>query len=352
MERKGMRLLTIIIMIFMMLSLVLISCSKKEQKVEQQKVEQVEPKKAAKEEWPDKNRKLTYIIPWAAGGGSDQHARTLAPIVEKTLGIQVICINKPGGSGAVGFTELSKSKPDGYTIAQSTSSISTLPALKVILLTYKDFEPIVGMGYDAPAIMVRTDSPWKTIEDFIDYCKANPGKVKMGTAVVGSMWWLSTKAFEQATGVKFNLIPASGGGAESVTALLGGHVDAATAAVVDGGAGEHIKAGKLRMLAVFSPERLGGFEQVPTLKELGKDVVMATFRGVLAPKGTPQDIVEKLHQAFKQAMASSEYQKLVKSTNSVYKYLSPSEYRQWLADEAEAVNKIIGNIDPKELQQK
>lgn len=297
--------------------------------------------KEEKKDWPEKGKSITYIIPWAAGGGSDQNARLLAPKVQEFLGVPVVPMQKEGGAGAVGYTELAKSPADGYTISESTSTISTLKPLGIIPYGYEDFEPVIGRIYDAPGIIVRADSGWNTIQDFIKYAQENPGKVKMATSSPGSIWWLASQSFNMEAKVKTELIPSPGGGTEGITNLLGGVVDAATAALVDGSAIEHIKKGDLKMLAVFGPDRLPAVPDVPTLKELGYDIEVITYRGILAPKGTPKEVVQKLYEAFAKAMDSEEHKSFVKRMDSVEKRLNPEEFKNYLKNEVERYGKII-----------
>ena len=339
---KGFKTKVIVVLCLLLALALLTGCTASEEAEAEAEAKKSTSQQAEQEtKWPEDGKTITYLIPWGAGGGSDQNSRTLAPKVQEILGVPVVCEQKVGGAGAVGFTELHSRKPDGYTISESTSTISTLGPLNIIPYGYKDFEPVIGRIYDSPGIIVRADSGWDTVDDFIEYAKENPGKIKMATSSPGSIWWLASKSFQMTAGVDIAIIPSPGGGTEGVTNLLGGVVDAATAALVDGNAIEHIKKGKLKMLAAFGPDRLPAVPDVPTLKEIGYDVEVITYRGVLAPPGTPKEIVQKLHDAFAEAMKSEEYQKLLTKMNSVEKHLTPDEYKEYLKDEVKRYSEII-----------
>ena len=245
-------------------------------------------------------KQVEIVCPYAAGGGTDMVSRALANGAKEKLGQPVVVVNKTGGVGAVGMNEGAKSKPDGYTVTLITIELVTLQHLGLAQLDYKGFEPIMRVNMDPSAITVAADAPWKTLKEFLDYAKANPGKVKVGNAGPGSIWHLAASALEQKAGVQFNHVPYSGGAAPAVLSLLGGNIDAV--AVSPAEVETNVKAGKLKVLAVASETRVKSLPNVPTMKESGVDLVLGTWRGLAVPKGTPAPVVKQLHDAFKAAM--------------------------------------------------
>ena len=234
------------------------------------------------------NRPIELIVPAGAGGGTDVLARAFAEAAKKHLSQPFTVNNRPGASGMIGHGEMINAKPDGYKLAVIFAEIVIVPHLGLTKLSYEDFTPIAQLNADPAAITVRSDSPWKTLEEFLAASRAKPGELKMGNSGPGSIWHLAHAALEDKVGVKYNPIPFSGA-APAVLSLMGGHVDAV--AVSPGEVAAHVQAGKLRTLAVMADKRLKGFDSVPTLKERGIDLSIGTWRGLAAPKGTPADVL-------------------------------------------------------------
>ena len=226
-------------------------------------------------------------------------ARALANKAKDALGKPVVIVNKPGGSGSIGFTAGQTAKPDGYTVTMFFLELVVLPHLGTAPADYTKFEPVMMVNSDPAAFTVAADAPWNTLEEFISYAKANPGKVRMANSGSGSAWHLMAVDVEQKTGLQFQHIPFNGA-APGVTALLGGNVEAIAVSPAEVGA--QVAAGKLKMLAVASEKRSKNYPNVPTFKERGIDVVMGTWRGLGVPLGTPPAVVKTLHDAFKKAM--------------------------------------------------
>ena len=232
-------------------------------------------------------KEVQIIIPWAAGGATDLIFRALAATTGKYLGKAVVVVNRPGGGGAVGYTEAAQAKPDGYTLVSAITPLTILPHQVTTAFTYKNFDAIINVVDDPSMFLVRSDAPWKSLKEFLDYAKKNPDMITVGNSGAGGGVHLVALAFERAAGVKFNHIPFSGGG-PSVTALLGGHINAVSVSPPEGI--EHVKAGKLKIIALFAEKRFEMFPDVPTVKEQGIDFVMGMWRGLVAPKGTPPDV--------------------------------------------------------------
>jgi tripartite-type tricarboxylate transporter receptor subunit TctC len=190
---------------------------------------------------------------------------------------------------------------------------------------------------------VQTDAPWKTTAEFVDYARKNPDTLTVGNSGAGGGVHLVALAFEKAAGVKLNHIPFSGGG-PSVTALMGGHVNAVSVSPPEGVA--QIRAGQLRIVALFAEKRLAMFPDVPTVKEQGIDFTMGMWRGLAAPKGTPTEIIQKLHDAFKKTMDDSEFQNRAREMSVLLSYLGPKDFGALMAKDDEFLGKLIKSMKP------
>jgi tripartite-type tricarboxylate transporter receptor subunit TctC len=275
------------------------------------------------------SKPITIYCGYASGGGTSLVLSVLAPVAEKILKQQIVVSQKEGGSGAVSFTMLRRAKPDGYTIAIATSSINVHKFLGTLDFGYEVFDPFIALNFDPGGISVKEDAPWKNLKEFIEHAKKNPGKVSVAASNPGSVTRLQLHLTEQATGVQFKIISFPGAAGPGVTALAGGHVDAAIATPLETKAMR--VAGKVRMLGVMSEQRLSNEPSIPTCREQGYDIVSATNRVLMAPKGTPADRIKILHNAFKQAVESPEYAKFVDSQASAKIYLTTEQTKEFLA---------------------
>jgi hypothetical protein len=229
----------------------------------------------------------------------------LRPFAEKMaefIGQPLIISYKPGAGGTVGAAFVANSKPDGYTlVGTSIGSIVLGPlASKEVKFNLDSFVPVAAVAEGSLILVVPSSSPHKTLKDLIDYSKKNPGKVSYSSSgTMGAVHVLTEVAAKEA-GVKWNHIAFQGSG-PGVTALLGGHVDMSSSSA--GPVQAHIKAGTLRPLAVYGETRMKAYPEVPTLKELGYNVASPIVYGLLAPKGTPKEIVDSLYEALKKIIA-------------------------------------------------
>ena len=290
----------------------------------------------AQEKFPSQG--FTLIVSWTAGGGQDMVARGLAPILEKNLGQNVAVKNTPGGGGSIGFMEAMRAKPDGYTIVQFSPSISILPYMMKTDVFYTKYDPIAYGGYSPGSIMVRTESPFKTIKDFLDYAKANPGKVRVGNTGFGSIGHMLAIDIERAAKLKFIHVPYKGG-APSFTAALGGHIDCVAAWVGD--AYPLVQGKKLRVLAVTAPVRNKFVPDAPTFKELGINSEVITGYAWAAPKGIPKDRMNILYNAFKKSLESAEFAKYADDQGATITIKNPEEYGKFLVDQDKFWKELI-----------
>jgi len=289
-------------------------------------------------------KEVQVLIPWAAGGATDLVFRALAASSAKYLGKAIVIVNKPGAAGAVGYTEAMQARPDGYTLVTAATPLAIVPHQAATAFTYKNFDPIINVVQDPAMFQVRADAPWKSLPEFLDYAKKNPGVVTVGNSGAGGGVHLIALAFEKAAGVKLNHIPFAGGG-PSITALLGGHVSAVSCSPPEGIA--HVRAGKLRILALFSEKRFDAFPEVATVSEQGVDFTMGQWRGLAAPKGTPPEVIQKLHDAFKKGMEDPTFVKNAKDMTVNLAYLGPAEFGKLMGQDHERFGKLLAEMKGK-----
>ncbi len=275
--------------------------------------------------WPQKGRPITAVVPFAAGGATDVSARIVLPAVSKELGTPIEVVDKPGGGTQVGNTSVALAKPDGYTIAYSampTLVTSYLdPALKAPY-TRASFVAIARPISVAEVLAVKADSPYKNLKDLVDAAKANPEKVKIAVSGPLSVSDLPILELEKLAGVKFAHVNFDGD-APGLTAMLGGHVDAAGAN--DQEVQGQVKSGAMRVLAVLDTQESSFLPGVPTAESQGYKIYMASSHVVLAPAGTPKEVVGTLSQAIKTALDNDQVKSQLKAAGMVPHYLDPAQ---------------------------
>lgn len=266
---------------------------------------------------------IELIVPYAAGGGTDLVARAFADAAKSHLPQPMGVVNKTGGGGAVGLTEIMAARADGYKIGMGTVEITLLPHMGVARFSVADYTPIARLNAEPSAITVKADAPWKTVEEFLENAKANPGKVRIGNSGTGAIWHLAAEALQNKTGLTFNHIPFDGAN-PAVTSLLGGHIEAVSVSPAE--VSSQVAAGQLRILAVMAEERSKTFPDVPTLKEKGVDVSVATWRGIVVPKKTPAAVVDALRTASKAAAEEPAFRAQLAKMNLTHAYADGPEF--------------------------
>jgi tripartite-type tricarboxylate transporter receptor subunit TctC len=245
------------------------------------------------------SRPIKLICPWPAAGSSDMVMRALADSASKALGQQVIVENKPGASGMLGPNELVKAAPDGYTLSQLTIGVARLPHMqKMQFDPLRDFTYIACLTGYTFGIVVKADSPFKTVKDLVDYAKTNPGKFTYGSTGNGTTPHLALEEFASKAGIQLTHIPFKGS-SDGLQALLGGHIMAHSDAT---GWAPHVDSGTMRLLATYGSKRTQRWPQVPTLNELGYDTVSDSPFGIGGPRGMDPKVVRKLQDAFKKTL--------------------------------------------------
>lgn len=285
---------------------------------------------------------IHMVVPWAAGGGTDAVARVLAKEAEPFLGTTIVVENRTGGGGAVGHSAVSSAKPDGYLIGLTTVELIIQPHIQEVPYSHEEMAPIIQVNSDAAAITVPADSEWNTLEEFLDYARANPGELQgSGTGYAG-IWHIALLDLSQKSGTEFTFVP-SQGAAPAVTELLGGHIDFVSCSPPEVAA--QVEAGQLKMLAVSGNERHPNFPDVPTMAELGYDVQTTVWRGVQAPKGTPQEIIDILHDAFKKAYESENFKKTMNNVGLGMVYRNGEDFKKMIAESYDSFGKIVSAFD-------
>jgi len=289
---------------------------------------------------------VQIIVPYSPGGSLDRTARIIAKHAGKYLGQKVVVVNRTGASGSIGFTAISQAKPDGYTLGMgATPLIQHHMLLDGVKYTYKDFTPIVMCSYDNNTFTVKTgspiDKPWK---EFIAYMKAHPNEVPIGLGGHWSSLDLARAAFELATGISFRRVQFKGG-AKAMASVLGGHTMCTTAYQDE--VYDHFKMGKLRVLTFMSEKRMPNFPDVPTMKELGYDVVMGVWRGILTPNGLPGDVKSKIVEAFDKTIQDPALKADFEKAKVPYVYHNAAEFGEIMAQDHEKITKIVQTIKSK-----
>lgn len=276
------------------------------------------------------SRPITLIVPWPAGGSTDRHFRALGEIAAKVLNQQVVIQNAPGGGGTTGpGTMALNARPDGYTIAQYPMGMTRLPHMqKVAWHPINDFSFIIGITGYTFGFVVRADSPYKTFKDFVDAARKEPGKISYASTGTGTSPHLLIEEVAAAAKIELNHIPFKGN-ADSMQALLGGHVQAASDAT---GWDKFVDGGQMRLLVTFGDTRTKRWPQVPTARELGFNVVANSPYGLVGPKGMDPAVVKALHDAFKKAIDDPRHAEVLDQLNQPPWYKNSDEYRQWAVE--------------------
>jgi tripartite-type tricarboxylate transporter receptor subunit TctC len=303
---------------------------------------------AAQEPYP--SRPITLVVPFPPGGVADIVARPFADALSREIKTPVVIENKPGAGGGIGMGAVAKARPDGYTLLLALSSISILPeADKVLgrapLYQLDQFTPIARLTADPTVLAVRADSPWKTLQDFVADARKRPGAITYGSSGNYGTMHVPMEMFAHSADIKLLHVPFTGGG-PAVIALLGGQVDALStgpSTVL-----QHVKAGKVRVLASWGERRLASLPDVATLTESGYDAVFFQWSGLFAPAGTPDPIVARLRDAARTAAADPRFVGTLATVETPVQYLDAPEMRRfWEADAKNLATAVqrVGKIE-------
>jgi tripartite-type tricarboxylate transporter receptor subunit TctC len=293
-------------------------------------------------------RPVTLIVPWPAGGTTDVGMRALASATEKHLGQSIVIENRPGGSGTLGPGQMaSTAKPDGYTVAQMAISIFRFPFMqKTSFDPATDFTYIIGVSGYTFGVVVKDDAPWKTFPELTADAKANPGKINYGTPGTGTSLHIAMEQIAKRQGLKWTQVPFKGN-ADAMNALLGGHIHA----VADSsGWAQLVNAGRFRLLVTWGAARTKNWPTVPTLREIGIDMVANSPFGIAGPKGMDPKVVKVLHDAFKKGLEDPSYVEAMAKLDMEQFYLSSEDYQKFALQQIEEARRFIAELGlgPKE----
>ncbi len=292
---------------------------------------------AAAQEFPAKPIEL--VIPYGPGGSHDLTARAVASVAHQHLGQPLLVVLKPGGGGAVGSQYVIRARPDGYTLLFGGSGPNTVFALvQKAPIGPDNFVPVAKINHSGAVFAVRADAPWKTFRDVLEWARKNPGKLNFANTGPWGAADFPMRQIAQAAGIEYNNIPHDGGGPATL-AVLGGHADATFSFAPQ--LLPHLHAGKMRALAVTDDRRIAVLPGVPTLKEEGVDVTFTMWRGVLAPKGTPRPIVDKLEAAFRKISEDKSFQALIKQLGDEVQFEGSKEFEKSWRKEWDEAAKVV-----------
>lgn len=294
------------------------------------------------------SKPINLLVGFAPGGSLDTTMRLLAKKAEAFLGQPFAVDNNGGASGAVALAIVAKAKPDGYQLVGCTSvGLVGIPQFRPVAYKLSDFVPIMHYGAPQSGLIVKGDAPWKTMKEFVEYAKKNPGKVTYSTNGIGTTQDMAMKYIAQKEGIKWTAIPFKGQ-AQALTALLGGHV---TATSNSADIASYVKDGRLRLLATHGEARMKVFPDVPTFRELGYQYVNPTRFIIAAPKGTPQSVITRLDEAFAKAAADPEFVAMMGKLQMELLYRHPQQMMGWLEDQRSLIGNMIRDFNiPTELK--
>jgi len=299
---------------------------------------------AAQAAWP--TRAITMIVPFPPGGLADLVARPVAEAMSRDLGQPVVIENKAGAGGGIGMSQAAKAKADGYTILLALSSLTVIPEADLVLgrapmFALADLRPIARFTADPTVLAVRADAPWKTLKEFMIDAKNRPGAINYGSSGNYGTMHVPMEILSQAGGVKMTHVPFTGAG-PAVVALLGGQIDAVSsgpATVL-----QHIKAGKLRVLAHWGNGRLASMPDVPSIKDSGLNAEYAQWSGLFIPAATPEPIAQRLRAAARAAAQDARVNEVIQNAGSPVLYQDAADFEKYVQADAKRMVDVVKRI--------
>lgn len=292
--------------------------------------------------FPD--RPIRFIIPWPPGGSADSQLRSMAELASRSLGQPIVIENRPGAGGTLHAPYLAReARPDGYTLGQMHLSVIRRAYLvrNAQWDPVTDFTPIIGLCGWLFGVAVRADSPIRTFQDYVAQAKANPGRLTFATSGIATTNHLAMEELSAKEGMELTHVPFRGAN-EGVTAVLGGQVDS----IADASTwAPMVETGRMRLLCVWSPERASRFPEVPTLRELGYDMVVTSPYGAVGPKGMDPGIVRTLHDVFKEALDSPENARVRGNFDMPLEYRNSADYGEFIRQRAEYEQAMIRRLN-------
>lgn len=297
--------------------------------------------------WPSDDRPVKILVPWPAGGATDQIGRMLAQPLSQALGVPVVVENKGGAGGVIGTQQFVKEKADGHVILLATSSTNAAAPHLYAKLGYHavdDFTPVVSLAEIPNVMVVPAKSPWNSLKEIVAAAKKDPGKYTYGSAGIGGSQHLAGAQFKTAAGVDVRHVPYKGSG-PAAQDLIAGHIDM----MIDTGSLGSIRGGLLKPLAVASEKRLPALPEVPTFKEAGTPMLASAWYGLMLPKDAPADVVARLNTEVNKILRSPEIQAKLTGMGAIVMGGTQKEFAKFAASEVKRYEAIVRDSGaPKE----
>ena len=292
------------------------------------------------------NRAITMVVPFPPGGLADLVGRPVAEAMSRDLGQPVVVENKAGAGGGIGMAQVAKARPDGYTVLMALSSITVIPEADTLMgrapmFNLPELKALARYTADPTVLAVRADAPWKNLKDFIDDARQRPGAINFGSSGNYGTMHVPMELLKTSANVRMVHIPYTGA-APAIVALLGGQIDA----VATGPATvlQHVKAGRVRVLAHWGADRLASMPEVPSLKEMGQNIDYAQWSGLFIPAGVPEPIAQRLRTAAKFAANDSRVKEVIQGAGSPLQYLDAPEFEAYVAADARRMVEVVKRI--------
>ena len=294
--------------------------------------------------WP--TRSITMIVPFPPGGLADLVARPVAEAMSRELGQPVVIENKAGAGGGIGMSLAAKSKPDGYTMVMAQSSLTVLPEADVVLgrtpmFGLNDLRPVARYTADPTVLAVRAESPWKSVQEFVDDAKKRPGAINYGSSGNYGTMHVPMEILAQVSGSKLTHIPFTGAG-PAVVALLGGQIDAVStgpATVL-----QHVKAGKLRVLGHWGNGKLASMPEVTSLKDAGFNAEYAQWSGLFIPSATPEPVAQRIRAAARAAAQDAKVREVILGAGSPVQFQDSPDFEKYVQADAKRMVDVVKKI--------
>ena len=294
--------------------------------------------------WP--TRSITMIVPFPPGGLADLVARPVAEAMSRELGQPVVIENKAGAGGGIGMSLAAKSKPDGYTMVMALSSLTVLPEADVVLgrtpmFGLNDLRPVARYTADPTVLAVRAESPWKSVQEFVDDAKKRPGAINYGSSGNYGTMHVPMEILAQVSGSKLTHIPFTGAG-PAVVALLGGQIDAVStgpATVL-----QHVKAGKLRVLGHWGNGKLASMPEVTSLKDAGFNAEYAQWSGLFIPSATPEPVAQRIRAAARAAAQDAKVKEVILGAGSPVQFQDSPDFEKYVQADAKRMVDVVKKI--------
>jgi tripartite-type tricarboxylate transporter receptor subunit TctC len=294
--------------------------------------------------WP--TRSITMIVPFPPGGLADLVARPVAEAMSRELGQPVVIENKAGAGGGIGMSLAAKSKPDGYTMVMALSSLTVLPEADVVLgrapmFGLNDLRPVARYTADPTVLAVRAESPWKSVQEFVDDARKRPGAINYGSSGNYGTMHVPMEILAQVSGSKLTHIPFTGAG-PAVVALLGGQIDAVStgpATVL-----QHVKAGKLRVLGHWGNGKLASMPEVSSLKDAGFNAEYAQWSGLFIPSATPEPVAQRIRAAARAAAQDAKVREVILGAGSPVQFQDSPDFEKYVQADAKRMVDVVKKI--------